>query len=86
MRFVDNKATLNLKIKTTPEDAPTELMPWFEYPKLKHDSHLLFGHWAALEGKCTKKKIHALDTGYIWGGKLTLINLDTLQTTSVKAD
>ena len=85
MRFIDNKTTLNLKVKTSPDDAPKGIMPWFEHDKLKHDSHLLFGHWAALEGKCPKKNIHALDTGYIWGGKLTLINLDTLKTTSYKA-
>lgn len=86
MRFIDNKAVLNLKYKTSPEDAPKGLHPWFEHSRLKHDSHLLFGHWASLQGECNKKNIHALDTGYIWGGKLTVLNLDTLKTTSYKAD
>lgn len=85
MRYVDDKARLNLKIKTSPKDAPKELFPWFEHPSLKHDSQLLFGHWASLEGECSRKRAFALDTGYIWGGKLTLLNLDTLKTMSYKA-
>ena len=85
MRFVDQKAVLNLQLKTTPKDAPKGIFPWFQHPKLKHDRQLLFGHWAALEGHCPQKNIHALDTGYIWGGKMTLINLKDLKTLSVKA-
>lgn len=85
MRYLDNKATLNLKVKTSPGEAPKGLMPWFEHPELTHDSQLLFGHWASLEGKCSRKKAHALDTGYIWGGKLTVLNLDTMKLTSYKA-
>jgi len=86
MRYVTNKAELNFSVKTSPEDAPKGLQPWYEHSSLEHSNQLLFGHWAALEGKTTNKRIHALDTGYIWGGKLTLINLDNNKLTSIKAD
>jgi len=85
MRFVDKNAVLNLNLKTGPQDAPEGIFPWFEHPRLKHDDHLLFGHWAALDGYCPNKRVHALDTGYIWGGKLTLMNLSTLEPISVKS-
>lgn len=85
MRFVDHKGMLNLHVKTALEDAPKGFFPWFEHPKLHHKSPLLFGHWAALQGHCKQKHIHALDTGYIWGGKMTLLCLDTLKVTQVKA-
>ncbi|BDX05412.1 symmetrical bis(5'-nucleosyl)-tetraphosphatase [Planctobacterium marinum] len=85
MRFVDQKAGLNLQLKTTPKDAPPGIFPWFQHPDLRHESQLLFGHWAALEGNNPNERIHALDTGYIWGGKMTAINLKDLKTVSVKA-
>lgn len=85
MRFVDHKAVLNLKVKTTPKEAPVEIFPWFEHPRLKHDSHLLFGHWASLQGECPNGRVHALDTGYIWGGKMTIMDLNSLEPVAVKA-
>lgn len=85
MRFLTKNADLNLKIKVPPREAPRGMLPWFAHPRLKHESHLLFGHWAALQGHCPNKGIHALDTGYNWGGKLTIINLSNLETVSIKA-
>ena len=38
---------------------------------------MVFGHWAALEGQTESTRYFGLDTGCVWGGKLTLMNLDT---------
>jgi bis(5'-nucleosyl)-tetraphosphatase (symmetrical) len=38
---------------------------------------IIFGHWAALEGQINKKNLYPLDTGYLWGGKMRLMNIDT---------
>lgn len=77
MRFVDACGTLDFRAKTTLDKAPEGFMPWFTHPALDHTSTLLFGHWAALTGSTGKARIEALDTGYIWGGQLTMLNLDS---------
>lgn len=83
MRFVDASATLDFTTKTTLDSAPEGYIPWFKHPALSHTQKLVFGHWAALQGESGNSKILALDTGYIWGGKLTILELESGQMTFV---
>ncbi|MBO5391859.1 MAG: hypothetical protein J6A65_08665, partial [Pseudomonas sp.] len=54
--------------------------PWFSYKERKTQGlKIIFGHWAALEGNCKEPGIFALDTGCVWGGAMTLLNVDTGQ-------
>jgi len=78
MRFCDSRGRLELSKKGRPEDCPKGYKPWFNHElKIMKDSvHLLFGHWAALEGKTGIDNISALDTGCVWGNKLTAIRLE----------
>ena len=50
------------------------------------DGKLDFGHWAALEGNCKEPGIYALDTGCVWGGAMTLLNVDNGQRLSCDCD
>jgi bis(5'-nucleosyl)-tetraphosphatase (symmetrical) len=51
-------------------------MPWFDVPDRKsRDATVIFGHWSAL-GLMVRKDAVALDTGCLWGGKLTAIRLE----------
>ncbi|WP_405350550.1 symmetrical bis(5'-nucleosyl)-tetraphosphatase [Ruminobacter amylophilus] len=69
--------SLDFKNKNSPEEAREEgLVPWFDL--LSHDAlkadrdyTLVFGHWAALTGKCLHPRIKSLDTGCVWGNRLT---------------
>ncbi|MDN7133077.1 symmetrical bis(5'-nucleosyl)-tetraphosphatase [Halomonas sp. MC140] len=84
MRFIDAQGRLDFAAKEGLDSAPAGFLPWFQYPR-DDDAQLLFGHWAALEGKTPRAKIsvEALDTGCVWGGRLTALNLDSGERTSV---
>ena len=77
MRFIDGMGTLDLLSKEGLDTAPNGFIPWFRHPNRKAaDTRVLFGHWAALEGKVEVDNVYALDTGCVWGGKLTALRLD----------
>jgi len=77
MRFCKPDGTLDLKSKEGLETTPKGYSPWFRYPRKNPESQIVFGHWAALEGRTGTQGVHALDTGCVWGEKMTLMNLDT---------
>ena len=84
MRFYNADGSLELDYKGKVETAPNNLKPWFEYKLkiLEENTHILFGHWAALNGVTGKDNITALDTGCAWGNKLTAIRLEDKATFS----
>jgi bis(5'-nucleosyl)-tetraphosphatase (symmetrical) len=79
MRWVTSDHKLDLMSKSGLNNVTTGLYPWFSHPdrRLKEDQRVLFGHWAALEGNTGQHNCIALDTGYIWGGKLTAIEIES---------
>jgi len=78
MRFCSSDGSLDLKNKGKALEAPSGMKPWFDWNLkiLNEPLHLLFGHWAALEGVTGKKNITALDTGCVWGKKLSALRLE----------
>lgn len=77
MRFCKPDGTLEFKSKEGLDTTPKGFAPWFRYPRQDADIQILFGHWAAIEGRTGVQGVHALDTGCVWGGRMTLMNLDT---------
>lgn len=77
MRFCKADGTLDLKSKDGQDTAPSGFAPWFTYPRKDPEIQVIFGHWAALEGKSNTRDVHALDSGCVWGNHMTLMNLDT---------
>ncbi len=74
MRFCNAKGVLELKCKG--DVPPRGYAPWFLHKHARTDGHtIIFGHWAALNGKVFKPGYEALDTGCVWGGQLTLMRL-----------
>ena len=84
MRFCALDGSLELKTKLPPGQQPKALIPWYRLPlKIDKNVRVVFGHWASLEGRLATNRFQALDTGCVWGGKLTALNLNTWQRTSV---
>lgn len=78
MRFCTPDGKLDLKSKEGLDTAPPGYAPWFSYPQRKAaGAKIIFGHWAALEGQCDVPGLFALDTGCVWGGRMTLLDIDT---------
>ncbi|MEE4080720.1 symmetrical bis(5'-nucleosyl)-tetraphosphatase [Pseudomonas viridiflava] len=80
MRFCTSDGKLDLKGKEGVETARPGYAPWFTHKNRKTRSvKIIFGHWAALEGRCDEPDVFALDSGCVWGGAMTLLNVDTLE-------
>tara|TARA_R110000737_G_scaffold215630_1_gene232184 strand:+ start:893 stop:1711 length:819 start_codon:yes stop_codon:yes gene_type:complete len=76
MRYCYADGSLDFSCKESPNNAPKNLSPWFEFQHLSDKTHWIFGHWAALMGYCPTKNIYALDTGCVWGQHLTMLRWD----------
>jgi bis(5'-nucleosyl)-tetraphosphatase (symmetrical) len=75
LRYCDANGHLALEQKGPPGSQPRHLRPWFEWEHRKsRDMNILFGHWSTLGGY-DAPGVHALDTGCLWGGKLTAFRL-----------
>ena len=65
------------------------LFPWFSLGdparSKKKQYTLVFGHWAALGAECSRPYFKALDTGCVWGDRLTAWCFDTDRLYSVKS-
>jgi bis(5'-nucleosyl)-tetraphosphatase (symmetrical) len=90
MRYCTASGQLELEAKTAPDQQDAELTakfaPWFSYPTRKAvDDKIIFGHWAALEGKYLGNNLFPLDTGYVWGGAMRLMNLSNGDYTEQRA-
>ena len=87
MRFLNKDSYgLDFKYKGDIAQAPENLTPWFD---VELDSsikkHIVFGHWAALGFKQTLN-FSAIDTGCVWGRKLTALNLENKEIIQVSYD
>jgi bis(5'-nucleosyl)-tetraphosphatase (symmetrical) len=87
LRFIINVLTrlrlctadggVDLSIKGAPPPPPSPLRPWFEHPqRATRNVRVVFGHWSAL-GLVHRPDVLGLDTGCVWGGSLTAVDLDT---------
>jgi len=80
MRFCSEQGHLLLGYKGQINQAPSHHYPWFATPhRCIIEEDIVFGHWAALLGQCPTPNIFALDTGCIWGGRLTALRLHDKQ-------
>ncbi len=87
MRFVDRHSlALEFSHKETPDSAPDPLVPWMDSERrVALDRQVIFGHWAMLRGQRQDTRVCALDTGCVYGDRLTALRLDDRALLSVEA-
>ena len=75
LRFCDEKGSLALREKGPPGSQKKPYMPWFKVPgRRSENDRIIFGHWSTL-GYMNSDNVWSLDTGCLWGGKLTALRL-----------
>lgn len=77
MRLCTADGTMDFKEKESATAPPgSNLMPWFDVPlRRSAGTPVVFGHWSAL-GLLLRPDVVGLDSGCVWGGKLTALCLD----------
>ncbi|MDE2448164.1 MAG: symmetrical bis(5'-nucleosyl)-tetraphosphatase [Gammaproteobacteria bacterium] len=76
LRVCTNEGRINLHIKGKPPAAGSQWLPWFDVQSRRtRDTRVIFGHWSAL-GLFVRDDVIGLDSGCVWGGALTAIDLD----------
>jgi bis(5'-nucleosyl)-tetraphosphatase (symmetrical) len=76
MRFCTDDGTLDLKTKEGAHAAPAGFQPWFDIAGRKSAATpIAFGHWSTL-GLIDRPDLLALDTGCVWGGRLSAARVD----------
>ena len=78
IRACNHKGEIDFNFKGRINEIPKKLNAWFNFENsfISGNSQLIFGHWAAIKGKTKKKDIFGLDTGCVWGDKLTIMRLE----------
>lgn len=75
LRFCDQDGTMELAAKESSGISLPGYMPWFDAPRRQtKDVTVVFGHWSTL-GLIQRPNLIGLDTGCVWGGKLTAVRL-----------
>lgn len=78
MRLTDADGRLEFSFKDSLDDPmPEGFKPWFEFESKAAQTHqILFGHWAALQGKTISDRIQNLDGGCVWDNQLLAYRLE----------
>ncbi|MGB4813132.1 MAG: symmetrical bis(5'-nucleosyl)-tetraphosphatase [Methylophilaceae bacterium] len=86
LRVCTAQGEMEFDFKGELQDIPSGYMPWFDVPnRASQEIQVIFGHWSAL-GLQQRTNVAALDTGCLWGGQLTAMNLETKAITQVPSN
>jgi len=76
LRVCTADGRVDLGVKGEPPSPPSPLRPWFAHAeRASREARVIFGHWSALGVRLTAH-LAALDSGCVWGGKLTALRLE----------
>ncbi len=75
LRFCSADGTMEFATKEGPGLPPPGFMPWFDVPGRRTAGvPVVFGHWSTL-GLVQRADLIGLDSGCVWGGKLSAMRL-----------
>lgn len=85
VRCVDARGVPDPEFSGHPREAPPGRVPWFDVAGAAWADHtIIFGHWAAL-GLTIGARHVGLDSGCVWGNRLTAYHLDDGKVVQVDA-
>ena len=80
LRYCDAAGKTSMSTKGAPGTQPKGLLPWFEIKNRRSKkSQIIFGHWSTLalvNNYTFNNNVYPLDTGCLWGGRLTAMRID----------
>lgn len=77
LRYCSTRGRIAFNEKGAPGTQVPGLYPWYEVPgRAERDLKIVCGHWSTL-GLFIGHGVHVIDTGAVWGGRLTALQLDT---------
>jgi bis(5'-nucleosyl)-tetraphosphatase (symmetrical) len=84
IRFCDAEGKAMFKLTGGPGSQPSPYLPWFKHRHRRtRVVTVAFGHWAALGLKINKRYL-SMDSGCVWGGKLSALRLKDRKLFQVK--
>ena len=76
LRICTRDGRVDLRMKGGKKEIRAPFKPWFEWDNREsRDVRVIFGHWSAL-GLVRAYGVIGLDTGCVWGGALTALDVD----------
>ncbi len=84
LRYCSAEGEMEFHHKGAPGTQPAGWLPWFDVPgRRSREATIVIGHWSTL-GLINRPDLIALDTGCLWGGRMTAIRLEDRQVFEVK--
>lgn len=79
LRVCERDGTMDLGYKGEPDETYSQRIPWFDVPGRRSATHtVVCGHWSVL-GLRVGERLVSLDTGCVWGNRLTAVRLEDLR-------
>ena len=83
--FDKNKKLINETTKKNLDKLPSNLTPWYLFPSEERKEFIISGHWSAIGIQAYENGI-TLDTGCVWGRKLSAYSFEDKKIISIDAD
>ena len=85
MRVLNQDGAIDFSFKQGLDKIPPNLIPWFLFPSEVRKEYVLSGHWSAI-GVHRHEKGISLDSGCVWGKKLSAYRFSDKKVISISAD